>query len=109
MSEDTQSAKEELFVEAADLVVHVGKTEAPVLALEWSSSQTRSEASLPIYMLHQTVIVVIGFFIQDWQMGILPKFLLLLIATSIGIMTIYEILIRRINIMRVLFGLKQKR
>ncbi|MFQ5976047.1 MAG: acyltransferase family protein [Candidatus Hydrothermarchaeales archaeon] len=68
-----------------------------------------SEASLPIYMLHQTVIVVIGFFIQDWQIGILPKFIFLLIATCIGIMGIYEVLIRRINASRFLFGLKAKK
>jgi peptidoglycan/LPS O-acetylase OafA/YrhL len=65
-----------------------------------------SEASLPIYMLHQTVIVIIGFFIKDWQMGILPKFIFLLVASVIGIIGTYEILIRRISISRFLFGLK---
>ena len=65
-----------------------------------------SEASLPIYMLHQTVIVIIGFFIKDWQIGILPKFVFLLVASFIGIIGIYEILIRRFNIPRFLFGLK---
>lgn len=68
-----------------------------------------SEASLPIYMLHQTVIVIIGFFIQDWQIGILPKFVFLLVASFIGIIGIYEILIRRFNIPRFLFGLKPMR
>ncbi len=65
-----------------------------------------SEASLPIYMLHQTVIVIIGFFIQDWQIGILPKFIFLLIASVIGIIGTYDVLIRRFNVSRFLFGLK---
>ncbi len=65
-----------------------------------------SEASLPIYMLHQTVIVIIGYYIKDWQMAILPKFVLLLAASFIGILGTYEILIRRFNISRRLFGLK---
>ncbi len=30
-------------LEAGDLIAHIGKTETPVLALEWSSSQTRNE------------------------------------------------------------------
>lgn len=68
-----------------------------------------SEASLPIYMLHQTVIVVIGFFIKDWQIGILPKFVFLLAASFIGIIGTYEVLIRRFNIPRFLFGLKPKK
>ena len=68
-----------------------------------------SEASLPIYMLHQTVIVIIGFFIKDWQIGILPKFVFLFVASLIGIIGIYEILIRRFNIPRFLFGLKPMR
>jgi hypothetical protein len=67
-----------------------------------------SEASLPIYMLHQTVIVIIGFFIKDWAMSILPKFILLGTASFIGIMTVYELFIRRNNVIRLLFGLKKK-
>jgi len=64
------------------------------------------EASLPYYMLHQTVIVVIGFYIKDWVMGVPIKFLILYIISAITIMGIYEFFIRRINPVRLLFGLK---
>lgn len=68
--------------------------------------QYGSEGSIAFYMLHQTVIVIIGYQIMDWQMGILPKFVILLIGTFVGILGIYELLIRRWNPVRFLFGMK---
>ena len=41
-----------------------------------------------------------------WQIGILPKWIFLVITTFIGIMVIYEYGIRRFNPIRFLFGLK---
>jgi peptidoglycan/LPS O-acetylase OafA/YrhL len=65
-----------------------------------------SEGSLPYYMLHQTIIVIIGYQIAQLQIGILPKWIFLVITTFIGIMIIYEYGIRRFNPIRFLFGLK---
>ncbi|NIA03007.1 MAG: acyltransferase family protein [Nitrospirae bacterium] len=65
-----------------------------------------SEGSLPYYMLHQTIIVIIGYQIAQWQIGILPKWIFLVITTFIGIMVIYEYGIRRFNPIRFLFGVK---
>jgi surface polysaccharide O-acyltransferase-like enzyme len=36
-----------------------------------------SEASLPFYILHQPIIIFIGFVIAGWDLGVLPKFMLL--------------------------------
>jgi glucan biosynthesis protein C len=57
-------------------------------------------------MLHQTIIVIIGYQIVQWQIGILPKWIFLVITTFIGIMVIYEFGIRRFNPIRFLFGVK---
>ena len=65
-----------------------------------------SEASLPFYILHQTVIVVVGFFLMEWPLAVLPKYLLLAVISLTIIMTLYELLIKRFNGMRFLFGLK---
>jgi hypothetical protein len=65
-----------------------------------------SEASLPFYILHQPIIVVIGFFIGQWQIGVLPKFLMLSLAAFIAIALIYELFVRRISLLRFFFGLK---
>lgn len=65
-----------------------------------------SEAVLPFYMLHQTVIVTIGYFIAAWSIPVLPKYLLLAASSFVVIMAIYELLVRRFNLLRFLFGLK---
>jgi peptidoglycan/LPS O-acetylase OafA/YrhL len=65
-----------------------------------------SEVSLPFYILHQSVIVVIGFFMRDWALGVLPKYVILAVVSFMIIMALYEFMIRRFNALRFLFGLK---
>ncbi|UCD81949.1 MAG: acyltransferase [Desulfobacterales bacterium] len=66
------------------------------------------EAVLPFYILHQTVIVTIGFYMIDWEMGIMVKYLLLSTLSFVVIIGIYDLLIRRFNALRFLFGMKVK-
>ena len=68
-----------------------------------------NEAVLPFYILHQTIIVTIGFYIIDWSAGVYFKFLVLCVASFGSICIIYELLVRRISILRFLFGLKLRR
>ena len=65
-----------------------------------------NEAVLPFYILHQTVIVTIGFIIRHWQISPFPKFLFLLATSFAVIMLLYEGLIRRLEPLRFLFGLR---
>lgn len=65
-----------------------------------------NEAVLPFYILHQTVIVIIGFFIANWTLAVFPKYLLLAGTTFIVIMILYEFLVKRIQVLRFLFGMK---
>jgi glucan biosynthesis protein C len=65
-----------------------------------------NEAVLPFYILHHTVIYIIGFYVIEWSSDIGTKFLLISIASFTIIMASYEILIRRINLPRFLFGMK---
>ncbi len=65
-----------------------------------------NEAVLPFYILHQTVIVIIAFFMVEWQAGIAVKYLLLWIASFVVIMGLYEGIIKRLSVTRFLFGLK---
>lgn len=65
-----------------------------------------NDAVLPFYILHQTVIVIVGFFIRDWSLAVFPKYLLLASVSFIIIMILYEFLVRRIDILRFLFGMK---
>jgi len=65
-----------------------------------------NEAVLPFYILHQTVIVSIGYFIRDWQWAVFPKYLFLAATSFIVIMFLYEFVVKRIDFVRYLFGMK---
>lgn len=65
-----------------------------------------NESVYPLYILHQSVQLTIGYYILQLDLGILPKFLMVVIGTFGISFLIYELLIRRVKFMRVLFGLK---
>jgi len=68
-----------------------------------------NEAVLPFYLLHQTVILCVGWFVIPWNMGILPKYLIIAVVSFALIMGLYELLIRRFNIVRFFFGMRPKK
>lgn len=65
-----------------------------------------NEAVLPFYILHQTVIVIIGFWIRNWELGLTAKYIVLSSTSFLTIMLLYEFLIRRNKAMRFLLGMK---
>ena len=68
-----------------------------------------NEAVLPFYLLHQTVILCVGWFVIPWNVGILPKYLIIVVVSFALIMALYELLIRRHNIVRFFFGMRPKK
>jgi len=68
-----------------------------------------NEAVLPFYILHQTVLLSVGYFVVQWPIPDLLKWAIILVTSLAIIMMIYECLIRRFNVMRFLFGLKPLR
>ena len=67
------------------------------------------DAGLPFYILHHTVILIVGFYIIQWNSSILIKYIAIAGISFIVIMAIYELLIRRFNPVRFLFGMKKTR
>ena len=65
-----------------------------------------NEATLPFYILHQTVIVTLGYFVVQWAIPDLLKYLVILTISFVAIMGLYEFGVRRFNLMRFLFGMK---
>ncbi|MFH1137033.1 MAG: acyltransferase family protein [Pseudomonadota bacterium] len=63
------------------------------------------EAALPFYILHQTIIVVVGYYLASRPEGVLVKYLLLAAVSLAVIMAIYEFPIRRARVFRFLFGM----
>lgn len=62
-------------------------------------------AVLPFYILHQPVIVVVGYVIRDWPLPALAAYALALVVVSSLCLAAYEYVIRRHAVLRVLFGL----
>lgn len=68
-----------------------------------------NEAVLPFYILHQPVILIIGYFIISLPMSILAKYLIIA-PLAFGItLGLYEFGVRRVNLVRRLFGLKPRK
>ena len=66
--------------------------------------RTLSEAIFPLYMIHQTIIVVAGFYLDDLQLPLIVEAPLLITVTALGCWLFYE-LGRRAGPFRVWFGL----
>ncbi|HWI62348.1 MAG TPA: acyltransferase family protein [Symbiobacteriaceae bacterium] len=67
------------------------------------------EAVLPFYMLHQAVLLVLGYFVMQWPWANLAKFGFVFLATAAINILIYVSLIRPFRIGRFLFGMKPPR
>ena len=68
-----------------------------------------NEAVLPFYILHQTVILIIGFYVVQWDMCIAAKYAIIATTSFVAIMAIYDLLVKRINVLRFLFGMRLKK
>lgn len=64
------------------------------------------EAVLPFFLLHQPVMIVIAYFVVQWNAGIFPKLVTVVIASLLVTLALYEFLIRRIGFLRTIFGMK---
>jgi len=67
-----------------------------------------NEAVLPFYIFHQTILLVVGYFVLQWGIPDLLSWILIVAVSFLVIMGLYEIAVRRYNIMRFLFGMKPK-
>ena len=67
------------------------------------------EASYPFFIIHQPVIMFIAFYAVQWEVDLLIKLLVVVIGSFAGTLGLYEILIRRNNPVRALFGMKTRK
>ncbi len=67
-----------------------------------------NEAIYPFYILHQTIIVVFGYYIIQYNWNIGSKIILLIFTSFPIIILLYRYLIYPYNISRILFGMKKK-
>jgi glucan biosynthesis protein C len=68
-----------------------------------------NEGVLPFYILHQPVILILGYFIIPLPLSILAKYLIIA-PLAFGItLGLYEYGVRRVNLVRRVFGLKPRK
>jgi peptidoglycan/LPS O-acetylase OafA/YrhL len=65
------------------------------------------EAVLPIYIVHQPVILGIAFFVVQWPLGIVPKAAIVLSASLVLTFLLVELALR-IPVIRVLLGVRAR-
>lgn len=67
-----------------------------------------NEAILPIYVLHQPILLISAYLIFPAKLPLPVEAALLFGITGLGALAIYEVAIRPFQVMRVLFGLKPR-
>jgi surface polysaccharide O-acyltransferase-like enzyme len=70
--------------------------------------QYAQEAVLPFFLLHQPVIIAIAFYAVQWEVGLPVKLVTVVLGSFAVTLAIYELLIRRIGVLRTLFGMKAR-
>lgn len=65
-----------------------------------------SQAAYPVYIIHMFVLYAGARLILPLEIPVFLKFLAILAVTAIGCFLLYELVIRRIGLLRPLFGLK---
>jgi glucan biosynthesis protein C len=66
------------------------------------------EASYPFFFIHQPIIIFIAFYVVPWEVNLLIKLLVVVIGSFAVSLGLYELLVRRINPIRALFGMKSR-
>jgi hypothetical protein len=61
----------------------------------------------PFFILHQTLIIIFGFYVIDWGMSGINEFLVIVVGTFISCGLITEFVIKKINVLRLFFGLNK--
>jgi glucan biosynthesis protein C len=67
-----------------------------------------AEGSYPVYVLHQTVIVVLAFYLVGWAVWEPLQWAALLALSVLGTFALYEV-VRRWSVTRFLFGMRSMR
>jgi len=66
-----------------------------------------NEAIYPFYLLHQPVIVIMGFFIIHLDIEVIWKVIIVMFSSFTLIVSIYWFLIRPFNLLRIIFGMRK--
>ncbi|MEV7149262.1 acyltransferase [Streptomyces sp. NPDC093084] len=63
-------------------------------------------AVLPLYILHQPIVVAVAYFVTGWSAPIVVEYVVLVVIAFTLTLTAYELLVRRTRATRFLFGMR---
>lgn len=66
------------------------------------------EAILPFFVVHHPVILVIAYFVVQWNVGRLPKLVVVGLGAFAVSLGLYQFIIRRVGPLRVMLGMKAR-
>jgi peptidoglycan/LPS O-acetylase OafA/YrhL len=67
------------------------------------------EAILPFFVFHQPVIILLAYYAVQWQVSLPVKLLFVVLGSLFVTLGIYEFLVRRLEPLRLVFGMKIRR
>jgi hypothetical protein len=70
--------------------------------------QYGQEMIMPFFLFHQPVIIIIAYYVVQWDVSLLLKLLIVVLSSFVVALGLYELFIRRVSAVRVLFGMKSK-
>lgn len=79
------------------------------LAFDRPFLKKANEGVLPFFILHQTVLLIFGFYILNWQIHDALKWFLVSAVSFVLIVAVYWVLIRNSDLLRFLFGMKTQK
>jgi len=65
-----------------------------------------NDAAVPVYVLHMPVLILIGVSVAGWPVGLFVKLLIIVAGAALVHYVLYDYVIKRADVLRVLFGLK---
>jgi hypothetical protein len=80
------------------------------LGIRWLNSPNRAlryaeESILPVYVIHHPFVLLVASFVVTWNLGVWPKFVLILTLVMALTLLTYEFGVRRWSATRLFFGL----
>ena len=79
------------------------------LAVDRPVLRSANEGVLPFFILHQTVLLFVGYFVMTWEIHDVLKWAIVFISSFIIIILFYVLLVRKFELFRFLFGMKTTR
>ena len=64
-----------------------------------------NEGVLPFFILHQTVLLCVGYFVMSWEIHAATKWVITSFSSFIIIIILYMLLVRKFELLRFLFGM----